>query len=699
MSYPYNLFQTIENISYKKLLNMKDIFSTIARYSNKSILDDFKLEIDNNFKANDKANSNNFGLLQIISDDIYEDILINNYDIINFFLIFIYYKDIISSNIKFIDNFIDITKNIKNNNKYNYYKDNLFYYNPINSKCTEKDFLIDSVINNLILNYNFNDDNEEELVKISLDILQYGDIINISLPSIGVIQKKYSLIKSNPRYTRFIKTTYYIDFFDKIINNTTIDGLALKKSIPLLSLNIGDTLTDILLNISKNTLLNNINNINYNNKIKNIISNLINKIDIDLYDIYYNNDKNDRKNDKIKPEFIIPYEFNVITKEVKEFNKTSSTRIKDFNNLYLNNNNLIYNVIDEIHSDINNLEKKNYKNVLACYLYYIINVLYEILYSYINKIDIILQQLLMSKDKRFKILNIKDAFQYTTLLKESLVRFKLILLNNFYELFLPNNYTENSYGMKLNTNNHYIPESEFMSEKIIDNYPFWIDVKNRRINKKIVTYTDYNGKISYEEILNFICTIKNKKDIYNNNINLEFGGLAFNSRIQNYSIKFLKEYYTKLNNSNKFNLFCIDKIIYSFNINKSIPFELINFIIDLNMRNLMSNKNLSLNDKVILERLLLHKYEENIDKSSKYFIKYSQIKYKINISKKSNIQDLLNKKELYYLYFNTFFTIANSIYVISDKDIVDTKLKYIILTNYNKIKTKYENIIDDFLTK
>jgi hypothetical protein len=680
MSYPYNLFETIENISYKKLLNIKDIFSTISRYSIKSILDDFKLEIDSNFKASDKTNSNNFGLLKRISDQIYEDILINDYDIIEFFISLINFKDIISSNKKFIDNFIDITKNIKNNNKYNQYTENLFYYNPINSKCLENNFLINSVINNLLQNYNFNDDNEEELVKISLDILQYGDIINISLPSIGVIQKKYSLINSG--HIPFIKYTNYLDFFQEIINNQTIEGKPLKRNIPLLSLNIGDTLADILLNISKNELFNNIDNINYNNTIKNLISNLINKIDINLHDIYY-------KNDKIKPEFIIPYEFNIRTFEVKEFNKTSSSKIKDFNNLFKHNNDIILFVINELTINRNYLEKKNYKNVLACYLYYIINVLYEILYNYINKIDIILQNLLMSKDKRFKILNIEDAFQYTTLLKESLIKFKFILLNNFYELFLPNNYTENSYGMKLNSNNHYVPDSEFMSDKIIDNYPFWIDTN------KIVTY-NING--SFESTLNFICTIKNKKDIYNN-INLEFGGLVFNSRIQNYSIKFLKEYYTKLNNSNKFNLFCIDKIIYSFNVNKSIPFELIYFNLNLNIRNLMSNKNLSLDDKIMLERLLLHKYEENIDKSSKYFIKYSQIKYKINISKKSNIQDLLNKKELYYLYFNTYFTIANSIYVISDKDIADTKLKYIILTNYNKIKTKYENIIDEYLAK
>ena len=685
MSYPYNLFQTIENISYKKLLNIKDIFSTVLRYSPKSILDDFKLEIDTNFKASDKANSNDFGLLQYISYMIYQSLLINNKNIIDFFITFIYHKKIISFNKKYIDDFINITKNIKNNNKYNDYIENLFYYNPINSDCLEEYFLRDNVINNLLQNYNFNDDNEEELIKISIDILQYGDIINISLPSIGVIKKKYSLIKSNPRHTLFYKHTNYLDFFQEIINNHTIEGKSLKRNIPLLSLNIGDTLTDILLNISKNTLFNNIDNIRYNNRIKDLISNLINKIDINLHDIYY-------KNDKIKPEFIIPYEFNTRTFEVKEFSKTSSTKIKDFNNLFKHNNDIILYVINELTIDPNYLEKKNYKNVLACYLYYIINVLYEVLYIYINKIDLILQNLLMSKDKRFKILNIDDAFQYTSLLKESLIKFKCILLNNFYELFLPNNYIENSYGMKLNTNNHYIPDSEFMSDKIIDNYPFWIDIN------RIVTYRKFGHVTSDKSILNFICTIKNKKDIYNN-INLEFGGLAFNSRIQNNSIKILKEYYTKLNNSNKFNLFCIDKIIYSFNINKSIPFELISFNLNLNIRNLMINKNLSLDDKVLLEKLLLNKYDENIDKSSKYFIKYSQIKYKINISKKSNIQDLLYNKELYYLYFNTFFTIANSIYAISDKEIVDTKLKYTILINYNKIKTKYENIIDEYLAK
>jgi hypothetical protein len=326
------------------------------------------------------------------------------------------------------------------------------------------------------------------------------------------------------------------------------------------------------------------------------------------------------------------------------------------------------------------IENKNYKNVLACYLYYIINVVYKIIYEYLDQIDDILKNFISSKNKRFKILNLEGAFDYTGLLKKSLLKFKLILLNNFYNLFIPNNIEDGNYGMKLNDNNCYIPDSEFINENenIINNYPF------------IYNYITKGITINELKLKLFISSIKNRKDIYDK-LDLEFGGLVFNKIIDKKAIKILIDYYSILQKNNKFNLFIIEKIIYYFNVNKFIPYELIDFM-EIDTKGYKNNKN-----KV--ERNLLNKYEMYIEKSSINFMKYIQIKNKINISKKIDIHNLINIQQKYLLYYNTYYTICSCIYIITDKYINDIKLKNSIIKKFNQIKSQYENKIQEFLEK
>ena len=669
ITYPYYLFIIKDNISYKKLEYMSNIFRTIDLTAPKSILENFKLEIDNNFKKNNMTDSNTFGILENLSI-LFNDYLVRK-DINSLLNTLIDYKNIILLNKSYIENFMSITKNSINRK---IYIENLFYYNPINSKSLEKGFLNNILIDDII-NKHSSSLNDISEIKISLDILIYGDIINLSLPSIGIIDSLDPL-----------KSKTFINFFEEIIKNDNIEGTSIKNNIPFISLNLGNKLADILLNISKNEEFNNINNINYNNTLKKLLSNMINKINVNLEEIYFN-DK------KIKNEFIIPYYFkknrpNPI--EIEESNKSMIDKIKDFPTLFRNNNELIFAVIDDINLDINNINKKNYKNVLACYLYYIINVGYKILYNYIDKIDDILTNFLNTKDKRFKILNIESAFEYTQLLKESLLKFKSILLNNFYNLFLPSNISDGYYGMKLNSNMCYISdEFSFMNDNIFDYYPFNIEI----VVGSSIKIININNDI----LRDFICTINNKKDIYDK-FELEFGGSVFDTTIQNNTIKILKEYYNKLQKNNKFNLFIINKIIYNFNINKSIPFELIDDL-KSEIETLMKNGPVTINNKNKLERLLLHKYENNLEKSTKFYLKYINEKNKIKISKKTDIHSLYSREELYYLYFNTYFTISNCLYIISDKCIVNIKLKTTILKKFDEIKKKYENIIQDYLQK
>lgn len=645
MTYPYNLFIIKDNISYKKLEQMSNIFETISRVTPKSLLDIFKIDIDNNFKTNYIAESDKFQILNNISIE-FENILLNNKNIQDFFKYLVDFKNTIILNNSYIDTFLSILNN----------KDIYIYNNPINSNSIEKNFLNNSILDNIYKKYSSTFNNEYEIEQI-LDILLYGDIINLKLPSIGAINSKFSNNNNN-----------FIIFIQHLINNKDIKNTLLKNKLPILSLHLGDKLSNILLNLTNN------NNLKYDNTIKNLLSNMINNINIDLEEIYY-------LNKKIRNEYIIPYHINKIG-EIEESNKSIIDKIKDYKSLFKSNNDLIIYIIEDINIDINNIEKKNYKNVLACYLFYIINICYKILYLYIDNIDNILKNFLNTKDKRFKSLNIEDAFDYTQLIKESLLKFKLIMLNNFYYLFLPSNISDGNYGMKLNSNKCFIPESTFMNSNIYDSYPF-----NNVISDNII--------VNSNKLTLFLTTIHDKKDIYNK-LDLEFGGLAFDQYDLKNAIKILKEYFIKLQKNNKFNLFIINKIIYNFNVNKSIPYNLINEL-EPEIKDLIKSSSLNSNNKNKLERIILNKYETNIEKAAKYYLKYIDIKNTIKLSKKVNIHNLYRLEELNYLYFNTYFIIANCIYIILEKDTKDNKLKNSILYKCNNIKKYYENKIQEYI--
>jgi len=666
-----NLFKTKKNISFKIIEGTQDFFKTIYRStSEESILNGFQKEIQDHFKLNKISNINTYTNLDILTEisKIFHKVLIlgllNNYTndkVITFFKELMKYKNKILFTINYINNFISFVKTNKANS-FNIH--NLFYYNPINSN--NRDLFNDKIMNNILKTHYYNDMDE---VLFSLDIFNYGDIINLSYPSIGIIKSHYSINQND-----------YLKYIQAILIENSKDGDKIKKEIPLMSLKIGNKLFSILLNLSDTKLLNNINNINFNDNLKNIIHTMINNIDFNLEEIFI-------FNKKIKKEYIIPYSFNSKS-ELEESNKITLERIKDIPSLFYENNNVLAKVLSDINSDHNNIEKKNYKNVMACYLFYIINIVYKICYIYIDKIDFILKNFSVSHNKRFKILNIENAFSYTVLLKKSLLKFKLILLNNFYNLFLPisTNLIKGNYGMFLNENNCYVPSSLFINnnENIINNYPFDFD----SINSLLI--------IKENELIKFLSNIQNKKDIYNK-LDLEFGGLAFDVSVQKNSFKILKEFYKEIYKNSNFNLYIIDKVIYNFTKKKCIPYELIDFIYILKPD--MIDDKISNDKKNILERKLLSHYNNYIEKASKFYIKYIQIKNKIEIAIKVDTQNLLNQMELNWICYNTFYIMSNCIYIISQKTITNTKFKNSLIRKFNEVKLQYENIIQDYLEK
>jgi hypothetical protein len=333
---------------------------------------------------------------------------------------------------------------------------------------------------------------------------------------------------------------------------------------------------------------------------------------------------------------------------------------------------------------IKKLNEKKYKNVLACFLFFLIRILYDIIKEYINSIDILLTQLLNVKDKRFDSLNIKGAFEYTTLLNTSLYKFKLILLNNFYNLFIPSKIIKNNYGMEKDANNCYVLESNsiFMNsdENIYRHFPIRIISSN---------------KFTIENLQQFILNIKEKSDIYNNEDILEFGGYSFNKEIMKISIKKINDYYTLLQKNNNFTLFIIDKIIDNFK-NENIPYELISDL-ELYEGNMRYTSRLTIEDKEKLKKILLYKFNKDIEISTSYYIKLLDIRNKIKEEKNINTNILYNLELIYTLGFKLYRMKSICIKIITEKLVDNIDFKNILLTEYDKIKKSYEKNISKYI--
>lgn len=673
MNYPFDYFKTVENISLEKLKKQTDI-SYISSYSKEeSILNNYKLEI-NEYK--NKIGINNFiiDILEKLSD-IFE---LNKKEYIEkFFKSLIMFKNDIYNNNQNIKDFGLFLKKM-NNLKFNVYNKNLVINNPINFKNIEFKILKKEYFN-YIDSY---DNTYKEKLKKNIDILLFGTIINLSLPSIGPINNILSSDKNN-----------FIEFINELTSYKKDNNNILK--IPLKSLDIGNTIGDKLLNLDINKIGTNL-NYNFNNEpMKRLISSMIENIDINLVDIFFINNKNNKAPKKIKTEFIIPYKiehYPTKQSEIVKMKKNDIDKNNNFEKLMESNNTVVAYVIDDIFKKskdegIKNLEKKNYKNVLACYLFYIINLIYSIVKLYIDSIDEILKNIIDSKEKRFTILNIKDAFEYTSLLNKSLLIFNKVLLNNYYNLFIPSKISSGNYGMKIDEHNCYIPEGVFLgiNEIIYDEYPFNNSTYNNSSTK------NNEIKVNNDRMTNFISVFKSKNDIYNQTLKLEFGGFVYNYELLKKSIESLLQYYKILEKNNIFSIFVIEKLIDNFKNKECIPFEFIEENINLIKINPSTNKD--------LEKKILNKFDIQIKISTDYFLRLTDVRNKIKKIKQTDIHNLHILEEILQLNFIAYRAKALSLTILCEKLITDTKLKNSLLKMFSIKKDENMKLIQEYLKK
>jgi hypothetical protein len=458
-------------------------------------------------------------------------------------------------------------------------------------------------------------DNDE---KTAIDNIILGNNINFSLPSIGPICSIYT------------PDLYKCDISSLIYTLITTDGPsyppAYLEHVPLFKQNIIETLSNILLqNNKENNLWNiKIGNSN-NNKTLKYIKTYFKSVSISTADIFF-----DTKG--IKTKYFIPYKQEDQQKDkiVEASSIPQSTVVEPtvFHKIQalIDANNIIINYVkDQI--DIHGsgyLNRAFVKNILCCYVFYVINLFYDFYKKYIDKLnDVIIN---ISLSKYGKELNISNGFKYIERLNISLLNFKKILLNSFYELFLPSITINNNYGMILNKDGFYIPAGSFISsnDEIIQNFPFKQNIfyRNKDVNKK--------------SLIKFILLNKSDTDYYDDKLILELGGFSYNNMVTRNSISILNDFFNVLKKKNSLNIYLLELLELFF---KEHSCDVLNSY----LINIIDEINISKKDKKFEEY-----YKKNLFSSATYFIEVLKIDKKIK-SKKNTIGDEEYKKRNIYL--------------------------------------------------
>ena len=225
-TYPYNFFKTDKNLSLEQISSI----ASIPRL-NVSILKNYEVII-NDFIRGPKKNMpsamiqkkidelKKFKTLELISQLIFNNFLINNKNIFLFSKEIILVKYRLREYINSIKEFLKL-KDQKLFSSYliHTYKDNLSYKNPItfaNINELDRTYIIDKIY----VDYN---KNKKKLQKL-LDILFHGDYINLSLPSMGAMSSYIEdiTVPSTKNFVNFIYNLLsYFSKLDSLGNNNS----------------------------------------------------------------------------------------------------------------------------------------------------------------------------------------------------------------------------------------------------------------------------------------------------------------------------------------------------------------------------------------------------------------------------------------------------------------------------------------------
>jgi hypothetical protein len=145
-----------------------------------------------------------------------------------------------------------------------------------------------------------------------------------------------------------------------------------------------------------------------------------------------------------------------------------------------------------------------------------------------------------NKKSQFSNLNYENALGYLILLDNSLLNFRNVLLNNFYNMFLPSKISKMGYGMISDMNGCFVPEEGTMflceNNDILEKYPI-VGCANIPIEHTGQLYSTGFGDgnniydINNLRLIRFILSTSDKYDIYHKEKLLQIGGYVFNNDI------------------------------------------------------------------------------------------------------------------------------------------------------------------------
>lgn len=668
--FPYTLFITDKNLS---LYNSNMISSS----TKKSILENYHNQISNfmkekNIKLSDVDNNN---ILSKI-DEIFHDDLINSssnkikYE--DFSKELLYYKYLL---INIRENIL-VFNLVRSKIKDRVLKNNLSYMNPLIIKNID-DILIgnNKFFKEKIDIYNNND---KKIYIQSINNIFYGRRFNIGLPSVGSIYSFYE----NPNGTNIPQ--FIISMLN--CNDNFMDNL------PLIKQNIAETISSILLTKNESKLNNidnildeNLNTTNMNNNTRKNLENYFKGVIVDLRDIMQ-----EPSSKYIKKDYIIPFKYNQ-DKHIFEYQEKMSYRLDDDDKsiklLMMNNLNLLYSTMKS--DGTFKFELVDTKIILCCFLFYAINLFYDVYKYYINSLNQTIIDLSDSMGKKFKDLNIEAGFDFIKKLNESLLNFKLILLNNFYELFEPSKISSNYYGMYKNKNGFFVPESKLLVENEVLNkmYPFRKIDDSVKDNLKII-----DDKDSQKLIANFILFKQKDKDLYDVERNLDLGVFTYNDIITSRTLNIYYSFFENYEKIINFDLFIIDLLMKNFK--ERMPIECINQSLAIIKPNINTLNRTYLDNqkngyRSIVKNSFVKLYNESMRKSAVYTSKYLKVESNLVTSGKKSLE---KEKETYSL-------IASMYYIRSEfinhwiQNIKDNRLKNQLTEEFNKIKKNINKLL------
>ncbi len=370
---------------------------------------------------------------------------------------------------------------------------------------------------------------------------------------------------------------------------------------------------------------------------KKILSNVLQSIDLSYDDIL-------KEKGKVKKIFIIPYRKEESTNNSgqasHQFRYDKYMIVTSSKEILKANEELLSKTWDLLKENPKHINTPFVKEILALYVYFAIQLFYETYYTYFSKINQILYE--FQEDSRFVEDSIDLGILYIDKCIDSLKVFKKILLNNFYDFFLPSRLTK-SYGIKIDDNGYVVCGSKLAVdyEFIIKKYPF---------QHMGSSGTD---KESLMSVNHFLVGKRRSGDVYNPKEELYIGFYLPSESLMKEVIQFYKKYINVLLSSFSFYIFLSN--IISKHLLRTIPYELFESPIQ-KLKELKTDSNQKSKNQIVI---LCYKY---LVKSYRLIQTSKEKKYN-----KEKIQDVKAQEE-FVLLSNFYYNYASILYEIVNQN-------------------------------